>query len=106
MEVGPVNPVASSTPKLGISGVNAQEAQIVIHRHKANGLGPYFVLAKSRSDTNDKTIIQNGDTLGTISDGTNSATCEISISADNGSNNYTLCKALVIQVVMEMKDFI
>ena len=65
--VGPVNPVASSTPKLGISGVNAQEAQIVIHRHKANGLGPYFVLAKSRSDTNDKTIIQNGDTLGTIS---------------------------------------
>ena len=29
-------------------------------------------------------------------DGTNSATCEISISADNGSNNYTLCKALVV----------
>ena len=29
-------------------------------------------------------------------DGTNTATCEISISADNGSNNYTLCKALVV----------
>jgi hypothetical protein len=29
-------------------------------------------------------------------DGTNSATCEISVSADNGSNNYTLCKALVV----------
>ena len=29
-------------------------------------------------------------------DGTNSATCEISVSVDNGSNNYTLCKALVV----------
>ena len=65
--VAPVNPVGPSTPKLGISGVNAQEAQIVLHRHRNNSLGPYFVLAKSRSDTNDKTIIQNGDTLGQIS---------------------------------------
>lgn len=28
--------------------------------------------------------------------GTNTATCEIAVSADNGSNNYTLCKALVV----------
>ena len=65
--VGPTGPVAPSTPKLGISGVNAQEAQIVIHRHKGNGLGPYFVLAKSQSDTNDKTVVTDGAQLGTIS---------------------------------------
>ena len=65
--VASTGPVAPSTPKLGISGVNAQEAQIVIHRHKGNGLGPYFVLAKSQSDTNDKTIVTDGAHLGTIS---------------------------------------
>lgn len=65
--VASTNPVAASAPKLGINGANAQDAQLMIHRHKANGLGPYFVLAKSRSDTNDKTVIQDGDHLGTIS---------------------------------------
>ena len=29
-------------------------------------------------------------------DGTNSATVEITVSADNGSNNYSICKALVV----------
>jgi len=65
--VASTNPVAASAPKLGINGVNAEDAQLMIHRHRANSLGPYVVLAKSRSDTNDKTVIQNGDTLGTIS---------------------------------------
>ena len=29
-------------------------------------------------------------------DGTNSATVEITVSADNGSSNYAICKALVV----------
>ena len=65
--VASTNPVATAAPKLGINGVNAQDAQLMIHRHKANGLGPYFVLAKSQSDTNDKTIVTDGAHLGTIS---------------------------------------
>ena len=66
--LGSANPVSSSsTPAVGVSGVNPQNAQVMIHRHKGNGLGPYLVLAKSQSDTNDKTIVTDGAHLGTIS---------------------------------------
>ena len=40
---------------------------MVIHRHRAAALAGYLVLQKSRSDTNDKTIVQDGDPLGVIS---------------------------------------
>ena len=65
--VGHTSPVAPSAPKIAVSGLNPQDAQMVIHRHRAGALAGYLVMQKSRSDTNDKTVVQDGDPLGVIS---------------------------------------
>ena len=65
--IGQVNVLGTQIPYLSVNGINAQNAHVNIHRHRANGLGGYLSLSKSRSDTKDFTIVQNGDELGTIS---------------------------------------
>jgi len=65
--IGQVNVLGTQIPYLSINGINAQNAHVNIHRHRANGLGGYLSLSKSRSDTKDFTIVQANDELGTIS---------------------------------------
>ena len=65
--IGQVNVLGTQIPYLSVNGINAQNAHVNIHRHRANGLGGYLSFSKSRSDTKDFTIVQNGDELGTIS---------------------------------------
>jgi len=65
--IGQVNVLGTQIPYLSVNGINAQNAHVNIHRHRANGLGGYLSLSKSRSDTKDFTIVQDGDELGTIS---------------------------------------
>jgi len=65
--IGQVNVLGTQIPYFSVNGINAQNAQVNIHRHRANGLGGYLSLSKSRSDTKDFTIVQDGDELGTIS---------------------------------------
>ena len=65
--IGQVNVLGTQIPYLSVNGINAQNAHVNIHRHRANGLGGYLSLSKSRSDTKDFTIVQANDELGTIS---------------------------------------
>ena len=65
--IGQVNVLGTQIPYLSVNGINAQNAHVNIHRHRANSLGGYLSLSKSRSDTKDFTIVQDGDELGTIS---------------------------------------
>ena len=65
--IGQVNVLGTQIPYLSVNGINAQNAHVNIHRHRANSLGGYLSLSKSRSDTKDFTIVQANDELGTIS---------------------------------------